>query len=432
MRYRIAHRTAYRYASPAHESFNEVRLRPVSDEAQNCLEFDLTIDPPATVITFRDYYGNAVHDFGVPYLHDHLTIEATSTVVTFAAADEPLGGPRGGEPDRSPPLAALAADPLLADEWAEFLGPSTYVALEAASGELARALLAREPATSAYAFLRRAGADIRERLSYRIGATTVHSTVAEVLAGGSGVCQDFAHLLLSLCRHAGLPARYVSGYLGDVAESGASHAWVEAFIPPYGWVGLDPTVGSPCTGRHVKVAVGRDYADVAVVRGTYRGGADATLEVTVRSAILDGARSLSPTVGAGLGGDGRGRGKLIQYQTLGALTQMQRLGAMTQMMQSMGTMTQTMGGMTQTLAMPAQRDEAEVPRQQPQQQQQPGSRAAGRRTNIENARCPIPAPVSAAPRQRSLATPSPHCPTARLPACPTSLGGEDDAPARGL
>ncbi|MDP9372123.1 MAG: transglutaminase family protein, partial [Chloroflexota bacterium] len=87
MRYRITHRTAYRYASPAHESFNEVRLRPVSDETQNCLDFDLAIDPPATVITFRDYWGNAVHDFGVPYLHDHLTIEATSTVVTFAAAD---------------------------------------------------------------------------------------------------------------------------------------------------------------------------------------------------------------------------------------------------------------------------------------------------------------------------------------------------------
>jgi transglutaminase-like putative cysteine protease len=377
MRYRIAHRTAYTYASPAHESFNEVRLRPVSGETQNCLHFDLAIDPPATVIAFRDYYGNAVHDFGVPYLHDHLTVEATSEVVTFAAEDEPLAGPRAGEPDRSPPLAGVAADATLADEWAEFLSPSAYVVLDPASGALARALLAAAPATTAHAFLLRAGRYIRDHFTYQLGATTVHSTVAELLAGGSGVCQDYAHLLLSLCRHAGLPARYVSGYLGNVARSGASHAWVEAFVPPYGWVGLDPTLGAPCTGRHVKVAVGRDYRDVAVVRGTYRGGAEATLDVSVRSATLDDARGLATAWDAGTRGGGRG--KLIQYQTLGAMMQQQRLGAMTQ----------TLGGMTQTLDafpldMPAQREEGEVPRQQPQQQQQWGStRDEGRRTDSE-------------------------------------------------
>ncbi|MDP9375277.1 MAG: transglutaminase family protein, partial [Chloroflexota bacterium] len=359
---------------------------------------------PATVITFRDYWGNAVHDFGVPYLHDHLTIEATSTVVTFAAADEPLAGPREGEPDRSPPLGALAADPLLADEWAEFLVPSTYVALEAASGDLARALLVEDPAATAYAFLRRAGARIRERLTYRLGVTTAHSTVADVIAAGSGVCQDYTHLLLAVCRHAGLPARYVSGYLGDVVESEASHAWAEAFIPPYGWVGLDPTAGGPCTGRHVKVAVGRDYADVAVVRGVYRGGADATLAVTVRSETLDRAETLALVGGAGLGADGvsHGRGKLIQYQTLGAMTQMRRLGAMT--------MTQTLGDMTQTLAMPlpgmpVQRDESEVPRQQPQQQQQAGR---GRTGEIAG-RHPPPTPILP-PRH-----PPPACPPIRLP-----------------
>ena len=362
MRYRITHHTAYSYASPAYESFNEVRLQPVSGETQNCLDFELTIDPPATVITFPDYYGNTVHNFGVPYLHDHLTIEATSTVVTFTAANEPLAGPRGTDPDRSRPLAALAADPLLADEWAEFLSPSTYVALESASGALAQALLAEEPGTTAYAFLRRAGAYIRERFTYRLGTTTVHSTVAEVIAGGSGVCQDYAHLLLSLCRHAGLPARYVSGYLGDVAESGASHAWVEAFVPEYGWVGIDPTLGAPCTGRHVKVATGRDYADVAVVRGTYRGGAEATLEVTVRGTILDDGQGLASAWGPGTE---RGRGKLIQYQTLGAMHQLQRLGAMTQ---TLGDMTQTIGVLPPD--MPEQRDGSEVPRQQPQQQQQ--------------------------------------------------------------
>ncbi len=98
--------------------------------------------------------------------------------------------------------------------------------------------------------------------------------------------------LISLCRHAGLPARYVSGYLGNVAEASASHAWAEAFVPPYGWVGIDATLGRLCTGRHVKVGVGRDYADVAVLRGTYHGGGEATLEVSVSSESLDGTADL--------------------------------------------------------------------------------------------------------------------------------------------
>jgi transglutaminase-like putative cysteine protease len=361
VRFTLTHRTAYAYASPVHESFNEVRLQPVSDDTQTCLAFDLTIDPPATVITFHDYYGNIVHDFGVPYLHDHLAVEATSDVITFADVDVPLAGPRGGIPDASPFLARLVEDPLIADEYAEFLGPSTYVALDPDSGDLTRALLATAPEMTAFAFLQRAATYILEHFTYQLGTTNVHSTVADVIAGGSGVCQDFAHLLLSLCRHAGLPARYVSGYLGDIAESGASHAWAEAFVPPYGWVGMDATLGTPCTGRHVKIAVGRDYADVAVVRGTYRGGGEATLTVAVHGTVRDGARALTtaPTPGRD-----RPKGKLIQYQTVGAMSQLQRLGAMTQ---TLGTMTQTMAD-ADSLHGPS--DEPEALRQQPQQQQQ--------------------------------------------------------------
>ena len=367
MRYRITHRTAYNYASPVHESFNEVRLQPGSTDTQTCLSFDLAIDPPATIITFKDYYGNAVHDFGVPYLHDHLSIEATSDIVTFALVDQPLTGPRADEPDRSPALMALVDDREIADEWAEFLNPSGYVALERDSGDLARAILAEDPGMSAYAFLASAGAYIRSHFTYQVGATNVRTTVAEVIAGGSGVCQDYAHLLIALCRHLGLPARYVSGYLGSVTESGASHAWTEAFVPPYGWIGLDPTIGTPCTGRHVKVATGRDYADVPPLRGTYRGGGEASLEVAVRGETLDETNGMAiahPT------GDEWGRKRLIQYQTLGAAAQMQRLGAMTQ---TLGTMTQTMGtgAIGQGMGMRYQQDDdAEAPRQQPQQQQQ--------------------------------------------------------------
>jgi transglutaminase-like putative cysteine protease len=196
MRYRISHRTTYAYSAPVHESFNEVRLRPASDETQTCLDFGLAIDPPATVITFADYYGNDVHDFSVPYLHQRLTIEATSDVVTFAGIDQPLSGPRGDQPDQSPPVSGLAADQIFTDDHAEFLVPSTYVALDALTEGIAHGLLAADPGVSAYGFLRAAAAWVRERLAYRIGTTTVHSTVAEVLAGGSGVCQDFSHVLI--------------------------------------------------------------------------------------------------------------------------------------------------------------------------------------------------------------------------------------------
>ncbi len=364
MRYRITHRTEYAYSAPAHESFNEVRLRPASDATQTCLDFSLAIDPPGAVIAFDDYYGNAVHDFSIPYLHDALCIEATSEVITFAGADEPISGPREGEVDASPALASLVADAEFADEHAEFLYPSAYVDLGPTSARLAADLLAADPRASAYAYLRAADAFVHNALEYRLGATTVYSTVEEVLNGRSGVCQDFSHLLIALCRHVGLPARYVSGYLGNVAESTASHAWAEVFIPPYGWIGMDATAGTPASGRHVRVAVGRDYADVAVVRGTYRGGAASSLEVTVKSAELADARSL------GAGVQVRSRQGPIQYQTLGSMKQWQRLDAITQSLGSM-TQTQSLGGMHQTIggfpeqSLPARDDDA--PRQQPQQ-----------------------------------------------------------------
>lgn len=363
MRYRIRHRTSYRYASEVFESFNEVRLQPFACATQTLLDFDLQIEPPATTISFRDYYGNAVHDFGVAYLHDRLVIEATSDVVTHAGADDPLAGPAEGESDASPSLRALVGNEALADEHAEFLGPSAYIPLGDDSAALAEALHAEERETSALAFLTRAADHVRGRLEYRIGTTTVNSSVAEVLAGGSGVCQDFAHVLISLCRHVGLPARYVSGYLGSVGAATASHAWTEAYIPPYGWLGIDATLGTLCTGQHVKAGVGRDYADVAVLRGTYQGGGQAELEVQVSCEALGGVDPAAQLRGSG----DEPIARLVAIQNLGATRQFRR-GAV---------MTQAMGGVTETLAieeLPAPRVQARLedgpPTQQPQQQQQ--------------------------------------------------------------
>jgi transglutaminase-like putative cysteine protease len=350
------------------ECFNEVRLQPLACSSQTLLDFDLLIEPPATVISYRDYYGNAVHDFGVAYLHDTLVSEATSDVVTHAAADEALAGPREGDPDASPALRMLAADATLADRLAEFLGPSIYIPLGDDTAGLAAELRDEDPAASALAFFGRAATAVRDRLEYRIGTTNVHSSVAEVLAGGSGVCQDFAHVLISLCRHAGLPARYVSGYLGSVARATASHAWVEAYVPPYGWLGIDATLGALCTGQHVKVSVGRDYADVTVLRGTYQGGGQAELDVEVTCETLGGVVAATELRSSG----DEPNARLVAIQNLGAMRQYQR-GAV---------LTQAMGGMTQTLVT----DELPQPRapgrqhdvhqtHQPQHQQQTHARA---------------------------------------------------------
>ena len=362
MRYRIRHRTSYAYAREVFESFNEVRLQPLACATQTLIDFDLVIEPPATVIAFRDYYGNAVHDFGVPYLHDRLVIEATSDVVTHVGADEPLGGPAEGEPDRSIPLTALAADEGFADEFAEFCGASSYIVLTDASHQIAHDLLAAQPGLSALAYLNKAAAQVRSRLEYQLGTTNVNSSVAEVLEGGSGVCQDFAHVLISLCRNVGLPARYVSGYLGTVGESTASHAWAEAYVPPYGWIGVDATVGTLCTGRHVKVGIGRDYADVSVLRGTYQGGGEATLDVQVTCEAIGGDDAAEQLRGGSVP-----IARLVAIQNLGAMRQFQRGTAMTPAMGAAA----PIHALDEMPPPRAQRCSGDaVPTEQPRQQQQ--------------------------------------------------------------
>ncbi len=154
---------------------------------------------------------------------------------------------------------------------------------------------------SVLAFAQAASDLIHDRFRYVKGATHVHSSIVDSLTLGAGVCQDFAHLLLGVVRMGGLPARYVSGYLvpGSAAEPNAkqeeviggqaSHAWAEVFTPDAGWVGFDPTLGNPVGLRHVRIAYGRDYGDVAPVRGVYKGHAGQRLSVDVRvRPALDG------------------------------------------------------------------------------------------------------------------------------------------------
>ena len=293
-RYRLMHITEFSYDAPVFESFNEVRLRPMQDERQSCLSFRLVTDPPANAAAHFDYLGNFVHRFNIPQRHRALSITADSIVLVESPAPLPSDCPAVAE------LARFQAD---LDEHADFLEPTDYAPHASPVRDLAeRAERDADGSTTGFAVA--AMKLVHGSFRYEQGATHVQSSIHDTLVTGAGVCQDFAHILLAMLRLRGLPARYVSGYLvprqatdpaaslEQVIGGQASHAWAEVFIPGAGWIGLDPTAGSPTGVQHVRVAYGRDYGDVAPVRGVYKGeaGQHLSVDVRVRPAVDDDGR----------------------------------------------------------------------------------------------------------------------------------------------
>lgn len=294
-RYHLMHATEFRYDGPVSESYNEVRLRPIHDETQSCLSFRLITRPASRGTSYRDSFGNWVHQFNILPEHHFLKIEAESVVLAHEAPLPPEGGLRLAEiADRREELT---------EELFEFLAPTRYVPQVPQLDEL---IATAESACdgTASGFIQAASALVHEKFKYVKGATHVNSSITDSLAAGAGVCQDFAHLLLGVTRKRGLPARYVSGYLvpegaaspdaklQEVIGGSASHAWAEVYLPDAGWIGLDPTLGKPLGLRHVRVAYGRDYGDVAPVRGVYKGhaGQRLSVDVSVRPAIDNDGR----------------------------------------------------------------------------------------------------------------------------------------------
>jgi Transglutaminase-like enzymes, putative cysteine proteases len=274
----VLHRTTFVYAGPVRDSFNEVRLRPVDDCDQQARRFDLRLTPAAGDIRdYVDYYGNRVHYFDLPGAHDCLVIEAESQIETT--------------PDsRRAPIPAIpcprhhgvtAADEL----YAEYLVDSHYVPLSVElRHELQEFRTSHDPA-DAWHEVRSLGGHVYRTFTYKPGATRVSTVATEALSLRAGVCQDFAHVMIGLCRLAGFPARYVSGYFFNPDrrpdEPEASHAWVEVHLAGYGWAAYDPTHDRPADERYIKVAAGRDYGDVRPVSGTYRGAPTKELRVEV-------------------------------------------------------------------------------------------------------------------------------------------------------
>jgi transglutaminase-like putative cysteine protease len=272
MKLSIEHQTIFTYNQPVRESVGELRLRPRDEAGQHCLSFRLATEPQTAINLIADRFGNAVHAYSVLPAHSRLAVMATSLVVT---GESPL----------------LVAPPLTLLERRDFLSASPYVPGDGEVAAFARAQASvgggiPTEGVAAEEMALALNAAIYEQFDYQPGSTDISTTAAAVLAGRRGVCQDFAHLLIGLCRSLGLPARYVSGYLYDAklrpGAIVASHAWAEVFLEGRGWLGLDPTHGRATGPDYVRVAVGRDYTDATPARGVFQGSARETLEVRVR------------------------------------------------------------------------------------------------------------------------------------------------------
>ena len=277
--YHIEHVSRYTYSSPIRHSMLSLCLKPRSDAQQRLLAFDLTADPPAAFNSETDVFGNTKHVLNVHGEHGSLELVTRSTV------------------ERERP--ARLPDSLGADAWEElgswrdsfdywdFTHPSTYArpspALTAFVDEL-RIEAGDDPLES----LLQLSNTLHGSFQYVPGSTSVASPIEETLKSRKGVCQDYAHVMIAIARSWHIPSRYVSGYLyvesqdGEAVLQYASHAWVECCLPGLGWVGFDPTNRCLASERHIRVGVGRDYQDVAPVRGIFLGSGDTRLEVEVR------------------------------------------------------------------------------------------------------------------------------------------------------
>jgi len=261
MRIRIEHRTTLSYDEQISEAYTEMRLRPLDAGGQRCLSFNLVTEPHGEIMQYLERRRNDVRNFDVLAPHTRLMVFATSEVLT------PL---RLTDDER-------ALSPL--DRF-DYLEPSPYASGDEMICRFAGPYTGENDKATIYNLMKA----VYTQLMYVPGATDVKTKAPDVLSMGRGVCQDFAHVMIASCRCLGIPARYISGYLHDPQLDGqatATHAWVDAFTSDEGWISLDPTHDCEQSEHYVRLAVGRDYADVPPTRGVYKGKAHETLEVQV-------------------------------------------------------------------------------------------------------------------------------------------------------
>ena len=290
MFYSIRHLTKFLYSDSVSESMMETRMHPRSDQSQRCLTFHLSVSPRCRVFSYRDHMANHVHHFDIPGLHGQLVIVAESLVEMQPVQPAPASL----APDAWAELDAMMD---VGDFW-EMLLPSEFTRPTAALEELAAKLDVRRR-DDPLMVLHQLNREMYEYFDYKPKSTEVDSTIDLALGNRTGVCQDFAHIMITLVRSKlRVPCRYVSGYLyhgeenTDRSVTSATHAWIEALLPQLGWVGFDPTNWLVAGDRHIRTAIGRDYADVPPTHGIFRGRASSELAVAVQVTPSEGTFSL--------------------------------------------------------------------------------------------------------------------------------------------
>jgi transglutaminase-like putative cysteine protease len=283
MAYSVRHVTHFQYEPAVRESVMEVRMQPRTDFRQRSLSFSLNIDPRANMMVYRDFYGNAVHNFDIPERRQ--TIDITAQAIVDVLPARILDAAAVEDWDELDTRVAQT------DYW-EMLLPSHFAAPTDSLEKLARELDLRRRGNP-LELLQELNGRLYQMFDYAPNTTEVDSPIDDALQARRGVCQDFAHIMIALVRQLKIPCRYVSGYLyhqdksQDRSPAGATHAWVEAYLGELGWVAFDPTNNLEGCDRHVRVAVGRDYADVPPTRGVYKGEAESELSVTVTVLPVD-------------------------------------------------------------------------------------------------------------------------------------------------
>jgi transglutaminase-like putative cysteine protease len=288
MRFQIHHRTHYRYAGEASESFMEARLEPVTTARQRVVSYRLEVDPATNLHSYVDYFGNAVKSFSVVRRHASLTLDSYVEVETLktpppTAAME-VSVSEGRQIYRSEKLRFF-----------EFLSPSDAIPFSAEIHQLANKFFRPRDEIGKSAL--ELNHWINQEFAYRTGSTRIDTPIAQVLQQRAGVCQDFAQIMIAILRSAEIPARYVVGYIetDDQRKASAttskrpkklvgtaeSHAWVELCLPGGEWWPLDPTNDCTAGQRHVRVSTGRDYLDCSPTRGVFKGTQTETLKATV-------------------------------------------------------------------------------------------------------------------------------------------------------
>ncbi|MGH2563313.1 MAG: transglutaminase family protein [Ginsengibacter sp.] len=273
--YKIKHITRYSYSSTVIDCTNQIMLYPIIDGLLEVRNHEIKISSDPIVESFVDYFGNHVGVFSVIKPHTGLLIESVADVIT-----KPIIFPVDD-------MSAVSQWEILRNlkyhtAYMDFLNPEIFASFAEVKNTLSEIMNEEKtPLQNGIAF----SEYVYNNFTYQKGITSVETRTEDVLRLKAGVCQDFAHILTIFLRMFGIPSRYVSGYIcpkgKEMRGEGATHAWVEAYIPNYGWLGLDPTNNCIVNDQHVRLATGRNFTDCTPVKGTYKGSGEHTLEVSV-------------------------------------------------------------------------------------------------------------------------------------------------------